>query len=315
MSSTRPIRLGISRCLLGDEVRFDGGHKRDGFLVDTLARYVEWVPVCPEVEVGMGIPREPIRLTGSADSPHLIAVTSGLDHTTSMERFSQRRVRELEDMDLSGYVFKKDSPSCGMERVRIYNPHDMPSRNGMGVFARAFMERFPLIPVEEEGRLNDPILRDNFIERVFSYRRWRDLMRSRITHGAVINFHTAHKYLLLAHSPAHYQTLGRLVSDAKQRTPKGLAQRYGMRFMETLKVRATVRKHANVLHHIIGHFSKKLEPNQREELREAIDDYHKGSTPLIVPLTLIKHYARLFNATYILNQVYLNPHPKELMLN
>ena len=231
-----------------------------------------------------------------------------------MERFSRQRARELEALNLSGFVFKKDSPSCGMERVRIYHEHGKPTRDGVGMFARVFMGRFPLIPVEEEGRLSDAVLRDNFLERVFGYRRWQDLMQGRITRGAIVAFHTKHKYSLLAHSPTHYRTMGRLVSNADSYAPTALAQRYGELFMDALKVGATVRTHANVLQHIMGHISKRLDADQRAELYGAIEDYRTGSTPLIVPLTLITHYARLFKIAYILNQAYLAPYPKELML-
>jgi uncharacterized protein YbgA (DUF1722 family)/uncharacterized protein YbbK (DUF523 family) len=314
MTGTNPVRIGISRCLLGDGVRYDGGHKRDAFLTDVLGQFVEWVPVCPEVEAGLGTPREAMRLVGHDEGPRLITIKHGMDHTQMMTRFSERRVRELDALDLSGYVFKKGSPSCGIERVRLYNEHGMPTRNGVGLFARAFMERFPLIPVEEEGRLNDPILRENFIERMFCYRRWRDLVDGRVTRGAIVSFHTTHKYLLLAHSQTHYQALGRLVAGAKQRAPSDLAHRYGVLFMEALAVKATVRKHVNVLHHLVGYFTAQLSEDEREELRDVIGDYHRGLTPLIVPVTLIKHYVSLLDLGYLKQQVYLNPHPKELML-
>jgi uncharacterized protein YbgA (DUF1722 family)/uncharacterized protein YbbK (DUF523 family) len=314
MSRSLPLRIGVSRCLLGDEVRYDGSHKRDGFLVDVLGRYVEWVPVCPEVEAGMGTPREAIHLIGDPRRPQIRTVKSGHDVTAMMERFSERRARELEDLDLSGYVFKKGSPSCGVERVRVFNQHGMPSRDGIGVFARAFMEQFPLIPVEEEGRLCDPVLRDNFIERLFSYHRWRTLSQRAVTRGAIVEFHTIHKYALLAHSRPHYQTLGRLVARAQRFRPAELLQRYGVLFMEALRVKATVRKHVNVLSHLAGHFKKKLQPAERTELDGVIEDYHKGLVPLVVPLTLVKHYVTALDISYIRNQVYLNPHPKELML-
>jgi uncharacterized protein YbgA (DUF1722 family)/uncharacterized protein YbbK (DUF523 family) len=314
MAETQSLRIGISRCLLGDEVRFDGGHKRDPFLTDTLGRYVQWVPVCPEVEVGMGTPREAMRLVGTAQEPRLITIKTGIDHTRSMQQFSQGRVRELAVLDLCGYVFKKDSPSCGVERVRIYNPHGIATRNGTGLFAQTFMDHFPLIPIEEEERLNDPLLRENFIERVFAYWRWRNLMRSRVTRQAVVGFHTIQKYLLLAHSHSHFQALGQLVGNAKRYSPVDLAQRYGVLFMEALKVKATVRKHVNTLQHIMSSFKDQLSKKENEELRGVIDDYHEGLAPLIVPITLVRHYVNLFEVTYIQNQVYLNPHPKELML-
>jgi uncharacterized protein YbgA (DUF1722 family)/uncharacterized protein YbbK (DUF523 family) len=308
------LRLGISRCLLGDEVRFDGGHKRDSFLTDVFGRYVEWVPVCPEVEAGLGTPREAMRLVGSSQHPRLVTIKSGKDYTDALEAMTGKRIEELKELDLSGYVFKKDSPSCGVERVRIYNEHGMPSRSGVGLFALAFIRQFPLIPVEEEGRLCDPPLRENFIERVFCYRRYQDLVNSGVTRQAVVRFHTVHKYLLLAHSQQHYQLLGRLVGRAEQYRPKELAVKYGELFMKALAVKATVRKHVNVLQHILGYFKDQLKSQEKAELLGVIHDYHRELIPLIVPLTLIKHYVQSFDVDYIRDQVYLNPHPKELML-
>lgn len=310
---TVPLRIGISRCLLGDEVRYDGGHKRDGFLVDVLGRYVEWVPVCPEVEAGMGIPREAIHLVGNPRDPRLETIR-GADVTGIMTTFSERRLHDLEALELSGFVFKKGSPSCGIERVRVHNRQGMPGVNGVGLFARAFMDRFPLIPVEEEGRLCNPVLRESFIERLFSYHRWRALLRRPIARQAVVSFHTIHKYLLLAHSRPHYHMLGRLVAQAHRFQPRELLLRYGPGFMEALKVKATIRKHVNVLNHIVGHFKQKLAPAERRELDGVIADYHRGLVPLVVPLTLVKHYITIYEIGYIRDQVYLNPHPKELML-
>lgn len=310
----QPLRLGISRCLLGHAVRFDGGHKRDRFLTDVLGPHVEWVPVCPEVEAGLGTPREAMRLVGDPARPQLITIKSGIDHTEALERMASDRLQDLKKLDLSGFVFKKDSPSCGIERVRIYNRHGMPSRQGAGIFARTFMKQFPLVPVEEEGRLCDPALRENFIERVFSYRRYQDLLQKGLTRGAVVQFHTIHKYLLLSHSQPHYQALGRLVGQADRHRPRQLALKYGELFMKALTVKATVRKHVNVLQHILGFFKSHLSPQEKRELLGVIGDYHRELTPLIVPLTLIRHYVNLFEVEYIRDQVYLNPHPKELML-
>lgn len=312
--TTVPLRLGISRCLLGDEVRFDGGHKRDNFLTDVLGPYVEWVPVCPEVEAGLGTPREAMRLVGNPQEPRLVTIKSGTDHTRALETMATNRIAKLKELDLSGFVFKRGSPSCGVERVRVYTEHGMPSHNGIGIFARAFIEHFPLIPVEEEGRLCDAPLRENFIERVFCYRRYQDLLQNGVTRQAVVRFHTIHKYLLLAHSAQHYQFLGRLVGQAEHHRPKELALKYGELFMKALAVKATVRKHVNVLQHILGYFKTQLGASQKAELLGVISDYHQGLTPLIVPLTLIKHYVHLFDVGYIRDQVYLNPHPKELML-
>jgi len=312
--TTASLRLGISRCLLGDEVRFDGGHKRDSFLTDVFGRYVEWVPVCPEVEAGLGTPREAMRLIGDPQNPRLVTIETGIDHTHALEAMATDRTEKLKKLDLSGYVFKKGSPSCGIERVRLYDEHGMSNRKGVGLFARAFMKQFPLTPVEEEGRLCDPTLRENFIERVFCYRRWQDLIQRGATRQALVQLHTIHKYLLMAHHPQQYEILGRLIGQAHRSRPKELAHRYGELFMNTLAVKATVRKHVNVLHHIIGHFKERLSANEKSELLSVIGDYHHGLSPLVVPLTLIKHYVRIFDVSYIREQVYLNPHPKELML-
>jgi uncharacterized protein YbgA (DUF1722 family)/uncharacterized protein YbbK (DUF523 family) len=309
-----PTRIGVSRCLLGEEVRYDSGHKRDSFLTDVFGRYVEWVPVCPEVEAGLGTPREAMRLVGDPQNPRLVTIKSGTDRTRALETLTTNRIEELKHLDLAGYVFKKGSPSCGTERVRVYNEEGVVSRNGIGLFARAFIEQFPLIPVEEEGRLCDSTLRENFIERVFCYRRWQDLIQKGVTRQALIQFHTIHKYILLAHHPQHYKVLGRLIGQAHQYRPKELAHRYGELFMKTLAVKATVRKHVNVLQHIVGHFKDRLSAREKSELAGVIGDYHQEPTPLIAPLTLIKHYVQIFDVSYIRDQVYLNPHPKELML-
>jgi uncharacterized protein YbgA (DUF1722 family)/uncharacterized protein YbbK (DUF523 family) len=308
------LRIGISRCLLGDEVRFDGGHKRDGFLADTFSQFVEWVPVCPEFEAGLGIPREAMRLVGSLDNPTLITIKTKKDHTALLNNYSQKKVQELGTMNLDGFVFKKDSPSCGVHRVRIYNDHGMPNPHGRGLFAQRYIECNPLIPVEEDGRLNDPVLRENFVERVFCYQRWRLLNHARVSRRALVEFHTKHKFLLLAHGRTHYQKLGRLVAESKKYSPSELMTQYGTMFMEALKTKTTTRKHVDVLQHLAGFLKKQLSRDERQELVEVIEDYHRGLTPLIVPLTLIVHYVRIHQVSYLLDQVYLTPHPKELML-
>lgn len=316
MDLEAPLRLGISMCLLGEEVRFDGGHKRDRFLTGVLGRYVEWVPVCPEVEVGMGIPREAVRLVGTPDAPRMVGVSSGADHTDAMRRFAAARVRQLAALDLCGYVFKKDSPSCGLERVRVYGRGGTPARTGRGLFAAAFMEAFPLIPVEEEGRLQDPRLRESFIERLFCYRRWRALIGAgtRVTRGALVAFHSAHEFLLLAHSPRGYSALGRLVGEQTTMRPAALARRYGELFMEVLAVPATVKKHVNVLQHLAGFCREHLRADERRELAGLIDDYRRGLVPLVVPITVLRHHVERHDVASVKGQVYLSPHPKELML-
>jgi len=308
-------RLGISQCLLGDTVRYDGGHKRDAFLTDVLAPFVEWIPVCPEVEAGLGTPREAMHLAGDPDAPQLLTIRTHIDHTITLQVFSQRRVQELQESDLDGYIFKKNSPSCGVHRVKVYTEKGQPSKQGTGVFSAAFQKAFPLLPVEEEGRLSDASIRENFIERIFCYRRWKSLLQQgRISRGAIVQFHTRHKYLLLTHSRSHYHNLGQLVAKAGQYTPGDLAERYGVLFMDALKSKATVRKQVNVLQHLAGHLKKQLSAIERAELQETIQDYHRHLTPLTVPLTLIKHYVRILAVPYLVDQVYLNPHPKELML-
>jgi len=313
MSDPRPC-IGISGCLLGQNVRYDGGHKHDSFLTQTLGPFVEWVAVCPEVEVGMGIPRESVRLVGSPEQPRMLAERSGRDWTAAMQAYAKKRVRQLATMDLSGYILKRASPSCGMERVRVYGTSRVPSRQGRGLFAQVLMDELPLLPVEEEGRLNDPALRDNFIERIFAYQRWRTLTAGRPSRGALVEFHTQHKLVLLAHSEPHLRRLGRLVAAAKTRPLKAVMDEYGHLFMEALAVPATVRKHVNVLQHIVGYFTDRLTAEERDELREVIADYHRKLVPLVVPLTLIRHYVKKYWVGYIQEQVYLQPHPKELML-
>lgn len=308
-------RIGISQCLLGDEVRYDGGHKRDVFLTDVLAPFVEWVPVCPEVEAGLGTPREAMHLAGDPDFPTLLTISTHVDHTATLTMFSQRRVRELAECDLDGYIFKKNSPSCGVHRVKVYTEKGQPSKQGTGIFSGIFRQAFPLLPVEEEGRLNDAVIRENFIERLFCYRRWKtQIQNPRTSRGSIVAFHTRHKYLLLTHSRSHYAALGKLVASAGQFTPSQLAQEYGELFMEALKVKATVKKHVNVLQHLAGHLKRYLNAEQRADLQDTIHDYHRQLSPLAVPLTLIKHYVRTQKIPYLEDQVYLHPHPKELML-
>lgn len=308
------LRIGISACLLGDEVRFDGGHKRDSFLVDTLGPFVEWVRVCPEVEMGLGTPRETLRLTRTADGVRMLTTRTAVDHTEGMRRWARRKVHEILREDLSGYVLKKDSPSCGMERVKVYSEQGMPERAGRGVFADVLLEKFPTLPVEEEGRLSDPRLRENFIERVFAYRRLRDLFSTRWTPGALVRFHTAHKMALLSHSTTGYQELGRLVANGQGLSREQLREQYEGRFMETMARVATPARHTNVLMHMAGHLKKRLDSESKRELLQAIDEYRRGLTPLVVPLTLLRHYVRIFRIDYLAGQTYLEPHPRELML-
>ncbi|MET0551509.1 MAG: DUF523 and DUF1722 domain-containing protein [Vicinamibacteria bacterium] len=309
-----PLRIGVSSCLLGENVRWDGGHKRDRFLTDELGPFVEWVPVCPEVEVGLGTPRPTLRLVRRDAEVRMVEPKSGADYTDAMRSWARRRVRDLDREDLSGYVLKKDSPSCGMERVKVYAGAGAGAREGRGLFAEALIERFPHLPVEEEGRLGDARLRENFVVRVFAYRRLRRLFASRWTPGKLVAFHTAHKLLLLAHVPAAYSRLGRLVADARSLAREELSRRYQDEFMEALAHPSTRRLHTNVLQHMAGYFRGRIDLPDRDELLALIEEHRLGRLPLIVPLTLVRHHARRLDVTYLLGQVYLDPHPKELML-
>jgi uncharacterized protein YbgA (DUF1722 family)/uncharacterized protein YbbK (DUF523 family) len=307
-------RIGISACLLGQKVRYDGGDKRDRFLTEIFGLHVDWVPVRPEAEVGMGVPREPVRLVGDPANPRLITERSGEDWTLAMSHYSHRRVTALTRLDLSGYVFKRDSPSCGVERVRVYNLKGVPSRRGRGLFAAAVMRQLPLLPVEEEGRLNDPVLQENFVERVFAYQRWQRHTRQRKSVRSLIEFHTRHKFLLLAHSESHYRKLGCHVAEAKQTPIPAVYETYGHMFMAALAIHATVKSHYNVLHHMMGYFSKELSPAERQELIALLGDFRRKLVPLIVPLTLVRHYVNKYSVAYLQDQVYLQPSPKELLL-
>jgi len=308
------IKLGISSCLLGEKVRYDGGHKLDHYLKDTLGRFVEWTPVCPEVECGLSVPREAMHLTGSADAPRLVTRRTGLDYTGQMQQWAAQKIIELQKADLSGFIFKSKSPSSGLSGVKVYDAHGVPGRKGIGIFAKIFMEFLPLVPVEDEGRLKDPELRENFIERVFVYRRWQEYLRTDRSVKGLIAFHTNHKLLLLSHSTRHYTYLGRLVAEAKNRKPSDLHSEYVSTLMDGLRLIATVRKNTNVLQHIAGYFKKKLSPDEKQELIGIIETYHRQLVPLIVPITLVNHYARKFEDPYLRRQHYLNPHPLELML-
>jgi uncharacterized protein YbgA (DUF1722 family)/uncharacterized protein YbbK (DUF523 family) len=313
-ANERPIRLGVSSCLLGSEVRFDGGHKRDRFVTDLLGSFVEWVSVCPEVEVGMGTPRPALRLLRDGDDLRMVEIKSGRDHTRAMEQYSAERVRQLRGLELCGYILKKDSPSCGMTRVKVYAEKGMPTRQGSGLYASALMAAFPNLPVEDEGRLNDPKLRENFIERVFAYRRVTDLFSGRWTREQVVEFHTAHKLQLLAHSPAIYRELGRLVATLKQTPRSTFCETYERVFMAALAHVASRGRNANVLQHAAGHLKQSLDSASRGELAELIHDYRNGLVPLVVPVTLISHHVRRHGIDYLRGQVFLEPHPKELML-
>jgi uncharacterized protein YbgA (DUF1722 family)/uncharacterized protein YbbK (DUF523 family) len=308
------IKLGISSCLLGNRVRYDGGHKLDRFLTETLGKYVEWVPVCPEVESGLPIPREAMHLVGSPEDPRLVTIRSGVDQTARMKKWAKKKISELENEKLCGFVFKSRSPSSGMRGVKIYNENGMPHATGSGIFAHAFMNRFLLLPVEDEGRMHDPALRENFIERIFVYQRWQEYATEDGSIGGLVDFHTDHKYLVMAHSQKHYTTLGKMVAGAKKIGRSKLHTDYITTLMEGLGLLATAKKNTNVLLHMAGYFNELLSADEKKELQEVIASYHDELVPLIVPVTLLGHYVRKYKETYLSRQYYLNPHPLELML-
>ncbi len=308
------IKLGISTCLLGENVRFDGGHKWDRFLTDTLGQYVEFVPVCPEVECGFGIPREPFRLIGNPQNPRLVTTRTNQDHTERMLQWSYKKVAALKIANLCGFIFKSGSPSSGMEKVKVYDRNGLPVKKGIGIFARVFMEHFPLLSVEDEGRLNDAKLRENFIERIFALKRWRETMEKKENIKNLIEFHTSHKLLILSHSEKHYQMMGKLVGQSKKYPLKDLYARYQKMLLEALVLKTTPKKNSNVLQHMMGYFKTQLSGDEKKELLEIIDLYHQSFVPLIVPVTLIKHYVHKYDQPYLKEQYYLHPHPLELRL-
>jgi uncharacterized protein YbgA (DUF1722 family)/uncharacterized protein YbbK (DUF523 family) len=303
--------VGISTCLLGERVRYDGGHKRDRFLTDTVGPFVEWVPVCPEVECGLPTPRESMHLEGDPDSPRLVTTRTHVDHTDRMLRWAEQKLDELKGMDLCGFIFKTNSPSSGMRSIRVYDANGVPRKVGVGLFARAFMSRFPLLPVEDEGRLHDPGLRENFIERLFALKRYRDAERSV---GGLVDFHTRHKMQLMAHSQKQLEEMGRLVARAREVPPEELFPAYEERLMTALMHKATPRTNANVLMHMLGFFKDELSADEKAEMLEIIRQYSDGLVPLIVPVTVMNHYARKYDQAYLRQQTFLHPHPVELKL-
>jgi uncharacterized protein YbgA (DUF1722 family)/uncharacterized protein YbbK (DUF523 family) len=308
------IRLGVSMCLLGEPVRFDGQHKHDHFITDTLGQYFEYVGVCPEVECGFGVPRESMRLVGDPANPRLMTTRSGIDHTERMQKWARRRVKELQKEGLYGFIFKSKSPSSGMERVKVYNGRGGMSGRARGLFAKAFLERFPALPCEEEGRLNDPDLRENFIVRVFTLWRYRQAVRASPTLRTLMAFHARNKYLLMSHNEKKMREMGRQLAGLKARDARKHIPVYEANLMLAMKRLATVKKHTNILAHALGFLRDALDQSDRQELKRIIDDYHSCLLPLIVPVTMLRHYVVKHDIAYLRDQYYLDPHPTELKL-
>ncbi len=310
-----PVRLGVSACLLGAEVRFDSGHKRDRYLTDRLGAQVEWLPVCPELEAGFGLPRPVIQLRGGETGDRFVLRGEGKDVTEVMGAWADGRVSELTFAGLDGFVFKKDSPSCGMARVRVYSDETpMATRTGVGHFARRVMAAMPGLPVEEEGRLNDPVLRERFIEAIFSHNRWRLLVARGLGRSRLVAFHEAHKMLILAHDERIYRELGRVVAAFGREPDDELYRRYAEGFREAFRRPATTARHVNVLEHLFGHLKNHLAAREKREIRTTIEDYRAGRVPLVVPVALLRFLVEAHEIDYVRGQLYLDPHPREMML-
>ena len=307
-------KIAISACLMGAEVRFNGGHKQSDLCSRTLTEYFDFLPVCPEVAIGLGIPRQPIRLVGDADQPEAVGTTQpDLNVTRPLAEYGEKMAAELND--ICGYIFMQKSPSCGLERVKVYHANGAPvDGGGRGIYAQAFCARHPDLPVEEAGRLNDPVLRENFLTRVFAYSDWQQLRRDGLTRRALIDFHSRYKYLLMAHHPVQYKTLGNLLGNMGHTDPEELGPRYFSELMAALKQCATRRTHSNVLQHLSGYLKRVISAEDKQEMQYVIGQYRHGIVPLVVPLTLLKHYFRQHPDPYIAQQVYLQPHPEKLSL-
>ena len=306
----KKIPIGISSCLLGANVRFDGGHRLDSYIVGTLGQYFEFQPFCPEMGIGLGAPRPTLHLVTVDDAVHCVGIKDpDWDVTEPLRNYAEQQQSLY--ADLCGYILKKSSPSCGMERVKVYTK-GQPHANGVGIYAKAMMHLNPLLPVEEEGRLGDPGLRENFIQRVYVLYRWKTLLSEGLTPGSLTNFHARHKLIIMSHED--YRDLGQLLVGFTKASLTQIAAQYIAQLMETLKKPATRKNHVNVLQHIQGYLKKTLSADDKAELCEVIERYRNGYIPLIVPLTLLKHHFRKTPDPYIEESYYMSPYPQELQL-
>lgn len=311
----KPIKLGISSCLMGKEVRYNGGHARDQFVIQTFTPYVDFVDICPEVECGMTVPREAIRLVGKSDNPRLLSTRTEKDFTVQMQTWTEKRLDELGREELCGFVFKSKSPSCARYRLKVYpEGGGQPKPEGIGMFTRAFIRKFHLIPVEEEGRLHDPQLREHFIERIFIMQRWRKLLSQPPARAPLIEFHTRHKMIFLSHNQAGYRRLGKLVGNLAEKSAVKAYEEYQQEMTRVLEHKSTPAKHVNVLMHMLGYFKKELQTDEKQEMLELIEHFQRQLIPLIVPITLFKHFIRKYDQQYLADQFYVSPHPLELKL-
>lgn len=307
------ITLGISSCLLGNPVRHDGSHKKNHYVMESLSSWFEFRPVCPEAAIGLGVPRPAMRLVKTAEGIRMVVSKSPEnDLTERLIAWSENAVDNMHD--LSGYILKSQSPSCGMERVRIFDHNGVPKKEGAGLFAATLMQAMPWLPVEEEGRLNDPVLRENFIQRVYIYHRWQQMIARGISVASLMEFHQRHKLQLLAHNEAMYRQLGRHIASANRTNLEAVARHYLENMMHCMSQRATRKRHTNVLMHVMGYLKHKLTGQDKQELLDALEKYRTGLLPIVVPLTLLKHHLRIYPDPYIGNQHYLAPYPEALML-
>ncbi|WP_194789893.1 YbgA family protein [Pseudomonas sp. UFMG81] len=308
-------RLAISACLVGQNVRYNAGHKHSDLCHDVLGEHFEWLPLCPEMAIGLGVPRDPIRLVGNPDAPMVTGSRDGsFDLSGPLRAYGEQMADELDD--ICGYVFMQKSPSCGLERVKVYQEDGHPARlGGRGAYAAAFCAQRPDLPVEEEGRLHDPVLRENFISRVYAYADWQQLLRQGLSRGALVRFHSRYKYLLMAHNPQAYRSLGKLLGGmTRADDPTTFGPRYFSLLMQALRRCASRGNHGNVLLHLSGYLRNDLGQADKAELRQVIGQYQQGVVPLVVPLTLFKHHLRKHPDPYLLQQAYLQPHPENLGL-
>lgn len=308
------IKIGVSACLLGNKVRYDGGHKLDRFLTDTFGKFVEYVPVCPEAECGLPIPREPMNLYGAMENPKMITVKTRIDLTGKMRSWCNKRLIEIASENLSAYILKSKSPSCAMTGLKIYDEEGGAAGRGSGIWAKMLMDRFPVLPVIDEALIHDLDQREMFVERIFVFQRWRDLISSKPGIGKLVDFHAAHKYLILSHSPDIYRKLGRIAATAKGKPFKDVQVEYFELLQKAMSLKATIKKNVNVLQHLIGYFKKRISAEEKQAFQNIIEQYTHGRVPLIVPLTIINHYVVKYGESYLAGQHYLNPQAIELKL-
>lgn len=308
------MKLGVSSCLLGEKCRYDGGHKKDKFLVDELGDYFEFIPFCPETEV-FGTPREPIRLVLEDGNVQVKRVKGGVDVTKRLQEVSSSMAWGIQKDELCGFVLKSKSPTCGLERVKVYEPDGMPlESDGVGLFAKELQKRFPLLPIEEEGRLGDAWLKENFLMQIFAYKDLFDFLAKNPSFDDLVKFHTSYKYLIYSKSHIFYKKLGKIVANHEKKELEAVLKEYKGQFLEAISQKGTIANTYNVLVHIYGYFKNLIDKEEKKELLQTLEEFKSGTIPLIAVIKVLQLYATRFNEGYILNQKFLSPYPKELSL-